>query len=372
MIDTKKMQYADFERLCQEIEIKAKKFEEKNFSGNKFFLSLSNGEKLKIIFTKSSVAHLLGVNTEYLKCSNLVKCNFSFDILMELVAESFSISKKVNSGILNYSSFISNYIDEKIEIFEENISINWDSIEFICKFDKSRCHEFDGQVSIDYFIGRKIDEYTLLLLGVKKSNDMYYPVTSQLIDLISERGQNVLNKYLRNQVLLLPNSLKIDSDADFFRRGKVYHDKNDKEIQDKLHSLYELAMQYDCIIDVSDMFDFELTKINSVYEALSKITYCLENGAKIDTSELGKVPHQILGLVSRLNNLTTLTPDKSADLIKILQDEVKRLTVQNTELQVSNEELIGSNQALQNENKILQEKNNEQANTIANVRKLVL
>ena len=42
MIDTKKMQYADFERLCQEIEIKAKKFEEKNFSGNKFFLSLSN------------------------------------------------------------------------------------------------------------------------------------------------------------------------------------------------------------------------------------------------------------------------------------------------------------------------------------------
>lgn len=201
---------------------------------------------------------------------------------------------------------------------------------------------------------------------------MYYPVTSQLIDLISERGQNVLNKYLRNQVLLLPNSLKIDSDADFFRRGKVYHDKNDKEIQDKLHRLYELAMQYDCIIDVSDMFDFELTKINSVYEALSKITYCLESGTKIDTSELGKVPHQILGLVSRLNNLTTLTPDKSADLIKILQDEVKRLTVQNTELQVSNEELSGSNQALQNENKILQEKNNEQANTIANVRKLVM
>lgn len=45
MIDTKKMKYADFERLCQEIEMKAKNFEENNFSRNKFFLSLSNGEK---------------------------------------------------------------------------------------------------------------------------------------------------------------------------------------------------------------------------------------------------------------------------------------------------------------------------------------
>ena len=372
MIDTTKMKYADFERLCQEIEMKAKNFEENNFSRNKFFLSLSNGERLKIIFTKSSVAHLLGVNTEYLKSSRTVKSNISYDILLELTTEAYSISRKVDSGILNYSSFISNYIDEKLEIFEENISINWDSIEFICKFDKSRCHEFDGQVDIDYFIGRKIDEYTLLLLGVKKSNDMYYPVTSQLIDEISERGKNVLNKYLSNQVLLLPNSLKIDDGIGFYKRGKVLHDKNDKEIQDKLHNLYELAVQYNCTIDVSDMLDFQLTKINGVYEALTKMTYCLENGTKIDTSELGKVPHQILGLVSRLNNLTNLTPDKSAELIKVLQEEVKTLTMKNTELQISNEELSSSNQVLQEENGILQAKNNELANTIAGVRKLVI
>lgn len=128
MIDTTKMKYADFERLCQEIEMKAKNFEENNFSRNKFFLSLSNGERLKIIFTKSSVAHLLGVNTEYLKSSRTVKSNISYDILLELTTEAYSISRKVDSGILNYSSFISNYIDEKLEIFEENISINWDSI----------------------------------------------------------------------------------------------------------------------------------------------------------------------------------------------------------------------------------------------------
>ena len=120
------------------------------------------------------------------------------------------------------------------------------------------------------------------------------------------------------------------------------------------------------------MLDFQLTKINGVYEALTKMTYCLENGTKIDTSELGKVPHQILGLVSRLNNLTTLTPDKSAELIKVLQEEVKMLTIKNTELQISNEELSGSNQALQKENEILQAEKKELATTIAGVRKLVI
>ena len=254
------------------------------------------------------------------------------------MTEAYSISKKVNEGLINYSSFISDYIDEKLEIFDDNISIDWDSIKFICKFDKSRCHEFAGQIDMDYFIGRKMDEYTLLLLGIKKSGDIYCPVTSQLVDMTSDRGKGVLNKYLRNQVLLLPNSLKIDDGIGFYKRGKVLHDKNDKEIQDKLHNLYELAMQYNCTIDVSDMLDFQLTKINGVYEALTKMTYCLENGTKIDTSELGKVPHQILGLVSRLNNLTNLTPDKSAELIKVLQEDVKTLTMKNPELQISTEE----------------------------------
>lgn len=372
MIDTTKMKYADFERICQEVEERVKKFEDSNFNNKKFFLSLSNGEQVKIIFTKASVSHLLGINTEYLKSSRLVKGNTSYDILFELMTEAYSISKKVNEGLINYSSFISDYIDEKLEIFDDNISIDWDSIKFICKFDKSRCHEFAGQIDMDYFIGRKMDEYTLLLLGIKKSGDIYCPVTSQLVDMTSDRGKGVLNKYLENQVLLLPNSLRVDETQTFYKRGQIFHDKNDNEMQDRLRALNEIAQQYNCTVDVSGMFDFELTKINGIYEALSKITFCLENGIKIDTNELGKVPRQILDLVRRLNNLTNLTPDKSAELIKVLQEEVKTLTMKNTELQISNEELSSSNQVLQEENGILQAKNNELANTIAGVRKLVI
>lgn len=372
MIDTKKMKYADFERICQEVEERVKKFEDSKFNNKKFFLSLSNGEQVKIIFTKASVSHLLGINTEYLKSSRIVKSNVSYDILLELATEAYSISKKVNGGLINYSSFISNYIDEKLEIFDDNISIDWDSIKFICKFDKSRCHEFAGQIDMDYFIGRKMDEYTLLLLGIKKSGDIYCPVTSQLVDMTSDRGKGILNKYLENQVLLLPNSLRVDETQTFYKRGQIFHDKNDKEIQDKLHNLYELAMQYNCTIDVSDMLDFQLTKINGVYEALTKMTYCLENGTKIDTSELGKVPHPILGLVSRLNNLTNLTPDKSAELIKVLQEEVKMLKMKNTELKISNEKLSSSIQALQEENGTLQAANNEQGKIITAVRNLVM
>ena len=225
---------------------------------------------------------------------------------------------------------------------------------------------------MDYFIGRKMDEYTLLLLGIKKSGDIYCPVTSQLVDMTSDRGKGVLNKYLENQVLLLPNSLRVDETQTFYKRGQIFHDKNDNEMQDRLRALNEIAQQYNCTVDVSGMFDFELTKINGIYEALSKITFCLENGIKIDTNELGKVPRQILDLVRRLNNLTNLTPDKSAELIKVLQEEVKTLTMKNTELQISNEELSSSNQVLQEENGILQAKNNELANTIAGVRKLVI
>jgi len=371
MVELKNMKYGEFERICDLIKKKLEWYEE-NFRGlENTYLTLSDGKRLKIAFPRKSIAHLLGIDTEYLKSTNLFSESSSYELLNRVVQEHFIVNKKVNEGLLTYRSFINEYIYEKLDMFDDNTKIDFNSIEFICKFEKSRCTYSEGQVNIEYFIGQKIDEYTIALLGIAGDGNVYFPVTSQIIDKTTDKGMEILEKYLSNQVLLLPITLRVDLNRNGYYTGGKLQKDNSLEMRDKLLSLKEYATIYNCTIDVSSALDFELKKDQGILNAIVKITNALERNDKIDLNLLGKVPKEIIGLVDRLNGLS-LSPDGSAELVLSLQEEVRKITNNSNLLSMDNKTLKEERDRLREENSKLQEENDSLNETLEGVKKLVL
>lgn len=64
------------------------------------------------MFTHNTIAHLLGIDTEYLKSTGQFTKD-SYDILKLICNDSYRLYNMVNQGHLTYESFISDYAQEK-------------------------------------------------------------------------------------------------------------------------------------------------------------------------------------------------------------------------------------------------------------------
>jgi len=359
MVDLNNIKYGEIEKIFGEITDKIRWYESCFRYNNNTFLKLSNGNVMNVRFPKKSIAHLLGINTTYLKNTNLFGDLDGYELLKYIVNNPYYVSQKVNAGYLNYRSFISEYVYEKLEVFVDNTRVNFNSIEFICNFDKARCNTLDGQINVEYFIGQKIEENIIALLGFVKDSgsDNFVPVTSQIIDVTTKFGENILDKYLRNQTLLMPIFLR----ADIARSNNIIDSYSVREkpleIKSRLSNLRsDYAEKYDCIIDVGLAYDFELKKELDIYNSLDRIIELIEKNDKIDISLLGRVPKQILDLVKKLNTLS-LAPDDNADLVLELRESLNKVNRENERLILENKSLIAEKNGLKEENISLKTEN---------------
>lgn len=210
MIELNNMKYGEFLQLLEEINELLVWYERKPYGKNNHTIYLSNGEIINYCVNKQNIAHLLGINTEYLKCSNLFSETNSFELLKRLCNDGYGVYKKVNNGLLKYQNFLSKYIDDKLNIFKSNCELDFRTIEFICKYDSKKSYTtgYDKK-DIDYLIVSRMKDGKLRLLGLKKDNNNYAAITSQLIDEKEEFGQKVLASFIESQTLLLPESIKV-------------------------------------------------------------------------------------------------------------------------------------------------------------------
>lgn len=191
---------SEFENLVEKIKTCLDWYRKRNFDDKVYKLYLANGERINVIFPKQTIAHLLGIKTEYLKSTKLLKGKSSYEILEEICADPYKICKLVSEGHLTYSSFISPYADDKVDNFMNNCGINdINSIEFICSYIKE--YSFitgKQQLEGDYYICyRKTDG--LLILGLKKEGRYYQPMTNRIIDLNDKESKEFLGQLLTNQ-----------------------------------------------------------------------------------------------------------------------------------------------------------------------------
>lgn len=127
--------YGEFESLTEEIKKKIEWYDRtRNFEESTFVLYLANGENVGIKFARKNLAHLFGINTDYLRSTGLFGKLSSYEILMKICNNPYETHKYVRDGYLTYRNFISDYYDVKLEYFIDNCGINFNDIEFICKY----------------------------------------------------------------------------------------------------------------------------------------------------------------------------------------------------------------------------------------------
>lgn len=300
---------SEFDELVEKMSECLEWHEKKNFKDKVYNLLLDNGDKLKISFSNSSVAHLLGIDTEYLKTTGLFKDN-SHDILKQVCNDSYRLYNMVRGGHITFDNFISDFAYEKVNGFKNICGIDLYNIEFICKYSKENSY-ITGyqQLEGDYYIAYKTDN-GLFVIGFKKNGEYYYPMTNRFIDLNDEESRKFLNVLLTNQNITMATYSNL-----YFRSTKssgpnLYVDYIKKA--SVVRQLKYYSKKYDVNVDVSTGYSYVIEKLlqkfdsnSNMYPMLNKIFEYIGKRVKINIDKIekqfGELPEEMLQLINSYN-----------------------------------------------------------------------
>ena len=91
-----KMRLCDIENLFENIREIIDFIENSRYKNRRFRLFLGNGDRLNFYVPNESIAHLLGVNTNYLISTGRFNSTNSFELLKELTLNPYRINKLEN------------------------------------------------------------------------------------------------------------------------------------------------------------------------------------------------------------------------------------------------------------------------------------
>ena len=368
MVDVNNIKYSDFQELCKDLNRCLSQYNDSRNSYQDMYYTvyLSNGDRFNYSIPRKSISHLLGINTEEIKLWNIYQARSSFELLNLICEDPYYFHNAMKRSNKSYSSFVSPFIDKKIQIFNSHFISAKDKIkdiEFICKYNRNYCY-INGTESknIDYLVATRKDNF-LTLLGLIYQDGEYVPVTSQMIDLDSEEGIKTLSSFIKSQVLTLPETLK---SVKSYREEKGYF--LDEDLLRKINILEEYAKKYNCLIDVSHAFKFTKKKEIDNRVAVTAACESIISGKPIkDVTFKGKVPKYIEDLFLYIGSLA---PESRKGKIKQLEEYKKILN----EFEKSKLEIERLNQMVEQQSSIivelrdaintLNEENKEQENVI--------
>ncbi len=227
-------------------------YERSGFSNKIMHLGLDNGERLRVSFSLSSIAHLLGIQVEYLKSTGVYsKTATAYSIIKSIISNPIKIANLVACGYLTWDKFLSDFAFVKANSFCRMFSY-LDDIKFICKYDKSSSYTtgysaLDG----DYYVAYQYND-GLLIVGLKKDGEYYKPITNRYVS----NDDKFLNVLLTNQVVTVPNYVYM-----YYLATNTYGNKftifQDKKIQ-MLADAKEYADTYQATCDVSLGYSYAL------------------------------------------------------------------------------------------------------------------
>ena len=371
MVDLNKFGYSDFQILCEKLKRCLSEYDNSRnyYQDLDYTLYLSNGNRFNYCIPRKSVAHLLGINTEEIKLWNIYQTKNSYSMLNLICDDPYGFHNAMKRCNKKYSSFVSPYIDKKIEAFSEHFISARDKIkdiEFICKYNREYSF-INGETpkNIDYLIATRKDNY-LTILGLIYEKGEYVPVTSQILDLNTEEGRKTLRSFIKSQVLTLPETLK---------STKGYRDETgfflDNEFLEKIVTLNEYARNYDCIIDVSHAFEYTKKKEIDNRTAVTAVCESIISGKPVkEINFTGKVPKYIEDL---LLYISSITPKSREEEIKKLE-EYKKVLIDYEKIKEENDKFkadIKENNSLmlelREENASLKDELNETLKTISSI-----
>lgn len=314
-----------------------------DLSKKSYLMFLSNGERIKIKIPKSSIPHLLGINTEYLKSTGLYKGMNSYEIMLDFIKNSNEAFQKHESGIINLDKILSPYINKKLDSLTENLNINTNCCEMICKYDRGKTYGYSADFDdMSYLILQKKNEKYYVLKLAMSEDGTCFPMSNQVFNSYEECKEN-LSSYLIYQELTLLNNLWVYYNNSII--GKFYI--LEWERRERLEKLKKLSEDFECTPNIIADFIFSL-KIRDdkrqgnirTSNIIEKLCDCIKNKKVFDISLTNVDQEDILKIIETYNDslfseITASTDNSYSDLQmknKNLEKEVERLRLENKSL----------------------------------------
>lgn len=319
-------------------------FEHKtDLSKKSYLMFLSNGDRIRVKIPKTSIPHLLGINTEYLKSTGLYKGMNSYEIMLDFIKNSNEAFQKHESGIINLDKILSPYIDKKLDSLTENLNINTNCCEMICKYDRGKTYGYSADFDdMSYLILQKKNEKYYVLKLAMSEDGTCFPMSNQVFNSYEE-CQEALSSYLIYQELTLLNNLFIYYNNSTVGKFPIL----ERDRKQKLEKLKKLSEDFECTPNIIADFIYSLKirdnkrqgniRTSNIIEILCD---CIKNKKVFDISLTNVDQEDILKIIETYNDslfseITASTDNSYSDLQNeniSLKKEIERLRLENKSL----------------------------------------
>lgn len=319
-------------------------FEHKtDLSKKSYLMFLSNGDRIRVKIPKTSIPHLLGINTEYLKSTGLYKGMNSYEIMLDFIKNSNEAFQKHESGIINLDKILSPYINKKLDSLTENLNINTNCCEMICKYDRGKTYGYSADFDdMSYLILQKKNEKYYVLKLAMSEDGTCFPMSNQVFNSYEECKEN-LSSYLIYQELTLLNNLFIYYNNSTVGKFPIL----ERDRKQKLEKLKKLSEDFECTPNIIADFIYSLkirdNKRQGNIRTLNIIEIlcdCIKNKKVFDISLTNVDQEDILKIIETYNDslfseITASTYNSYSDLQNeniSLKKEIERLRLENKSL----------------------------------------
>lgn len=319
-------------------------FEHKtDLSKKSYLMFLSNGDRIRVKIPKTSIPHLLGINTEYLKSTGLYKGMNSYEIMLDFIKNSNEAFQKHESGIINLDKILSPYINKKLDSLTENLNINTNCCEMICKYDRGKTYGYSADFDdMSYLILQKKNEKYYVLKLAMSEDGTCFPMSNQVFNSYEE-CQEALSSYLIYQELTLLNNLFIYYNNSTVGKFPIL----ERDRKQKLEKLKKLSEDFECTPNIIADFIYSLKirdnkrqgniRTSNIIEILCD---CIKNKKVFDISLTNVDQEDILKIIETYNDslfseITASTDNSYSDLQNeniSLKKEIERLRLENKSL----------------------------------------
>lgn len=326
-------------------------------------LYLSNGDTINMNCFKGNLAHLLGVNLEYLNSANLFNSYMeSYDRLKYFVDNFFQFQRMVTEKkLMKYENMFSDYADDKIEIFLDNIKIRTDDMLYVVKYDNEKTYKFENKADVcDYYIVRHIkNAYCVLGLVKNDKGEIYVPATSRKFNTEQEL-EEFIKRIAIKQEITYPYIMRVRNTKTEY---KLEINTRLIERQKFLERVIEKAKEFDATAAVARDYSYSLGILtdekNAKYKTLSLLrllTDNFKNGDILDIETINELcgdielSNEIKALIDACNDKSCITSELNHETYSQISEERTKLK---EELKIAKEEILKKEQ----ENKYLIEQN---------------
>lgn len=360
----------ELESLFEEINEIINFIEVSQYQNRRYRIFLaSNNSNINYSIPNDTIAHLLGINTNYLISTGRFNSTYSFELLKEMCENPYRINQLYNDGIISYDNLFSPHIFKKIEGFKENMRLNSTDTEIICKYKQDKAYIEDTKSEkYNYIIIKKYNNEKIGIIGLVNKENYYVPMSNQLYDSYEDAKEN-LEKYLKNQEITIMTGMRIfNTMSDYDKTVSLF--SNEK--QEKIETALKYVEDFGCTLDVTKEVKYLLqtneknrTNYFEDNDLINVIVESIKNGNLIDinlfrNTNLSKIIETFNDFlcensISKNDSISETYTKLKTDL-EVLKQELFKSKEENTLLIEKNDNLNLENESLKNENAILNDK----------------